>query len=183
MFLTYKLLLHKNLDIFSQERLFNFHKLWKIYHLAIALGLGIKFGNRDISSLYNSLRGLRSTVQFRINSSCCAMTTSGLQLGRTLSMLLQVTKELPVNDTSPDPGYYNAFHIAIGQNNEQYGDRIPAVYVNRDKFIHISSGVSNNTNYYQNYYNYTLNQWYHIERSIFQTFWTNIVVPNFCLLS
>ena len=38
MFLTYKLLLHKNLDIFSQERLFNFHKLWKIYHLAIALG-------------------------------------------------------------------------------------------------------------------------------------------------
>ena len=78
-------------------------------------------------------------------------------------MLFQVTKELPVNDTSPDPGYYNVFHIAIGQDNEQYGDRIPAVYVNRDKFIHISSGVSNNTNYYQNYYNYTLNQWYHIE--------------------
>ena len=60
-------------------------------------------------------------------------------------MLLQVTKELPVNDTSPDPGYYNVFHMTIGQHNEQYGNRIPAVYVNRDKFIHISSGVSNNT--------------------------------------
>ena len=89
------------------------------------------------------------------------MTTSGLQLGRTLSTLLQVTEaELPAN---PDSfGYYNVFHMGIGTAEKLYGERIPAVYVNKDKFISIASGISNNYNNYQNY-DYTLNQWYHIE--------------------
>ena len=92
------------------------------------------------------------------------MTTSGLQLGRTLSTLLQVTKELPA--TSPDPlvasGYYNVFHMTIGQNKVQYGDRIPAIWVNKAKFFAIGSAVSGDLNYATDY-NYNLNQWYHIE--------------------
>jgi len=74
-----------------------------------------------------------------------------------------VTKEIPLNETSPDQfGFYNVFHMTIGGNEEQYGDRIPAVWVNEAKFIHISSGVSNETNFFYDH-NYTLNQWYHIE--------------------
>ena len=45
---------------------------------------------------------------------------------------------------------------------KQYGDRIPAVWVNREKFFHITSAVSGNLNFSQDV-DYTLNQWYHFE--------------------
>ena len=75
-----------------------------------------------------------------------------------------MTKELPA--TSPDPlvapDYYNVFHMTIGQNKVQYGDRIPALWVNKAKFFSIGSAVSGNINRVTNF-NYNLNQWYHIE--------------------
>ena len=76
-----------------------------------------------------------------------------------MSTLIQVTKELPENKYA---GYYNVFHVTIGGNIKQYGDRIPAVWVNREKFFYISSAVSGNPNDYQTF-NYNLNQWYHFE--------------------
>ena len=52
--------------------------------------------------------------------------------------------------------------MTIGEYNANYGDRIPAVWVNKAKYFGIYSAVSGNLNYYQNY-NYNLNQWYHFE--------------------
>ena len=52
--------------------------------------------------------------------------------------------------------------MTIGENKEQYGDRIPAVFVNKAKYFHISSAINGTSNYRQNY-KYNLNQWYHIE--------------------
>ena len=52
--------------------------------------------------------------------------------------------------------------MTIGGDEKQYGDRIPAVWVNREKFFHISSAVSGNLNFSQDV-DYTLNQWYHFE--------------------
>ena len=74
-------------------------------------------------------------------------------------MLIQVTKALPKNKYG---GFYNVFHMTIGGNDKQYGDRIPAVWVNSEKFFYISSAVSGNPNYRQ-LYDYNLNQWYHFE--------------------
>ena len=83
------------------------------------------------------------------------MTTSGLQLGRTLSTLIQVTKEL--NDT-----YHNVFQMTIGEDIAQYGDRIPGVWVNKGKYFLIDSAVSGKFNHGK-FIDYQLNQTYHIE--------------------
>ena len=115
------------------------------------LNLGIPSDNRGLSSL----RGLRSTIQLRIICSCSAIPKPGLKLGRTLSTLIQVTKEL--NGT-----YHNVFHMTIGEDIAQYGDAYPSVWVNKGKNFHISSAVSGDLNYATDY-PYNLNQWYHIE--------------------
>ena len=83
------------------------------------------------------------------------MTMSSLQLGRTLSTLIQVTKEL--TDT-----YHNVFHMTIGEDIAQYGDRIPAVWVNKGKYFLIDSAVNGKINSGKTI-NYQLNQEYHIE--------------------
>ena len=70
-----------------------------------------------------------------------------------------MTKELPKKTKDV---YYNVFHMTIGGNDKKYGDRIPAVWVNREKFFQISSAVSGNPSNNQ-IFDYTLNQWYHFE--------------------
>ena len=52
--------------------------------------------------------------------------------------------------------------MTIGGDQKQYGDRIPAVWVNSQKFFHIASAVSGNPNLNKNF-SYALNQWYHFE--------------------
>ena len=76
-------------------------------------------------------------------------------LGRTLATLIQVTKEL-------SDGWHNVFHMTIGGNSANYGDRIPALWVNKAKHFRIDSAVSGNQAYHQ-IYNYNLNQLYHFE--------------------
>ena len=76
-------------------------------------------------------------------------------IGRTLSTLIQVTKEL--NDT-----YQNVFHMTIGEDIAQYGDRYPAVWVNSGKYFLIDSAVNGKINSGKTI-NYQLNQEYHIE--------------------
>merc|ERR1719189_2655849 len=62
------------------------------------------------------------------------------------------------------PGTWKSlFHLTIGGNNE-IGGRVPAVFVNRNKFFHICYHVNGNKNYYKNY-NYELNKDYHFEIS------------------
>ena len=70
-------------------------------------------------------------------------------------MLIQVTKELSGT-------YHSVFHMTIGGDDKQYGDRIPAVWVNEEKFFHIASAVSGDANNNHNF-DFNLNQWYHFE--------------------
>ena len=72
-----------------------------------------------------------------------------------LSTIIKVTKELSDN-------WHNVFHMTIGGDRKQYGDRIPAVWVNEKKFFHIASAVSGDSNNNQNF-GFNLNQWYHFE--------------------
>ena len=76
-------------------------------------------------------------------------------MGRTLSTLIQVTKELTDE-------WHNVFHMTIGGNKFQYGDRIPAFWVNQSKSFWIWSAISGSP-YYSNSLTYNLYQWYHIE--------------------
>ena len=54
------------------------------------------------------------------------------------------------------------FHVTTGENTG-YGGRIPAVFVNKNKYFSICYHVNGNTNY--QHYNYELNTEYHIEMS------------------
>ena len=76
-----------------------------------------------------------------------------------MSTLIQVTKELPKDKKD---SFYNVFHMTIGGNEKQYGDRIPAVWVNEENFFQIASAVSGDPNNHQNF-DFNLNQWYHFE--------------------
>ena len=67
-----------------------------------------------------------------------------------------VTEDLP-------PGWKSLFHVTTGED-EGEGGRIPAVFVNSDKYFHICYHVNGNTGYCQNY-NYELNEEYHFEIS------------------
>ena len=52
--------------------------------------------------------------------------------------------------------------MTIGGDEKQYGDRIPAVWVNEENFFQIASAVSGDPNNHQNL-DFNLNQWYHFE--------------------
>ena len=59
-------------------------------------------------------------------------------------------------------GWGNLFHVTTGEDMGE-GSRIPAVFVNQDKFFHICYNF-NGTEYWHNY-NYKLNEEYHFEIS------------------
>ena len=98
---------------------------------------------------------LKTSLTVHTVFSCSVMSKSGLQLRRTLSTLIQVTKEL--NNT-----YHNVFHMTLGEDITQYGDRYPAVWVNKGKYFLIDSAVNGKINSGKTI-NYQLNQEYHIE--------------------
>ena len=52
--------------------------------------------------------------------------------------------------------------MTIGEDNAQYGDRYPAVWVNKGKYFLIDSAVNGKKNHGK-FINYQLNQDYHIE--------------------
>ena len=58
--------------------------------------------------------------------------------------------------------WYSVFHLTKGEHNSQYGDRIPAVFVNKNKYFLICSGLSGNKNLCKNL-EYQPSQWYHFE--------------------
>ena len=55
----------------------------------------------------------------------------------------------------------NVFHFTIGGNNHQYGDRIPAFWIRKNKKFGIFSAVNNNKNHYQEF-DFKMNQQYQI---------------------
>ena len=59
--------------------------------------------------------------------------------------------------------WISLFHVTTGENGG-YGGRIPAVFVNKNKYFHFCYPVNGNTGYCQNY-NYELNKEYHFEIS------------------
>ena len=60
--------------------------------------------------------------------------------------------------------WHNVFHMTTGDNGVQYGDYIPALWVNKAKFFRVHSSISGNVHYLKDFnYNFNLNQWYHIE--------------------
>ena len=72
-----------------------------------------------------------------------------------MSTQIQVTKELSGT-------YHSVFHLTIGEDLAQYGDRYPAVWVHKDKKFLIDSAVNGKKNHGK-FINYQLNQEYHIE--------------------
>ena len=55
----------------------------------------------------------------------------------------------------------NVFHFTIGGRNHQYGDRIPAFFIKRNKKFGIRSAVNEDKNYRQDF-DFNMNQQYHI---------------------
>ena len=55
----------------------------------------------------------------------------------------------------------NVFHFTIGGNNHQYGDRIPAFWIRKNKKFGIFSAVNNDKNHYREF-DFKMNQEYHI---------------------
>ena len=55
----------------------------------------------------------------------------------------------------------NVFHFTIGGNNHQYGDRIPAFWIRKNKKFGIFSAVNNNKNHYREF-DFKMNQQYQI---------------------
>ena len=59
---------------------------------------------------------------------------------------------LPVN-------WASAVHISIGNNIGRHGDRIPALFLNKDRFWTTCSSIENNHNNCHNFRNVSLNVW------------------------
>ena len=74
----------------------------------------------------------------------------------------KVEYDVVVNKDLSDT-WSSLFHVTTGEN-VGYGCRLPAVFVNKDKYFHICYHVNGNTNYVKNY-NYELNKEYHFEIS------------------
>jgi hypothetical protein len=55
-----------------------------------------------------------------------------------------------------------ATSFQVGQNGGEYGDQIPAVWVNKAGYFHVCSAVSGNHNHWKNL-DYQVNQWIHFE--------------------
>ena len=68
--------------------------------------------------------------------------------------------------------FINLIHFTIGENNNQYGDRIPAVFQSPEsRKLHFTSSIGDNRNYIFNSEELSLNVKHHIE--IDQTYYGN----------
>ena len=77
-------------------------------------------------------------------------------------------------------GWTNAFHFTANGNMENYGDRIPALYINSDGYFSICSAINGNLNYWENFdfelgkqYQITIKQF--IDKGIY---WYEIIIDG-----
>ena len=63
--------------------------------------------------------------------------------------------------------YQSVLRLTLGGNINAYGDRAPAVWVHKDKYLHVTSSINGNKNLWYNVQNVPLveNKWYKIEIS------------------
>ena len=66
---------------------------------------------------------------------------------------IEITKEFST------PTWLNVFHMTIGGNNHQHGDRIPALFIRNTKKLFFTMSVGDKHNYHWNF-PYQLNQNY-----------------------
>ena len=77
----------------------------------------------------------------------------------------KISFELLITEFASAP-YETVIHFGLGGNVEKYGDRAPAVWLNKDKYLHIASSISGNRNHYYNtQVNLEENKWIKIELS------------------
>ena len=74
------------------------------------------------------------------------------------------TVEFDIIVTSHVSGWTNVFHFTAEGNKDNYGDRIPALYIdniNNQGYFHICSAINGNPNYRKNF-DFELGKQYHI---------------------
>ena len=64
-----------------------------------------------------------------------------------ISFELLIT-EFPSSSSSDN--YFSVIHVGLGGDAGKYGDRTPALWLNKAKFLHITSSISGNLNHYYN---------------------------------
>ena len=77
-------------------------------------------------------------------------------------------------------GWTNVFHFTANGNYENYGDRIPALYINSNGYFQICSAINGNLNYWKNFdfelgkqYQITIKQF--IDKGIY---WYEIIIDG-----
>jgi hypothetical protein len=61
----------------------------------------------------------------------------------------KIAFELLITEFASDP-YESVIHFGLGGNAEKYEDRALALWLNKAKFLHITSSISGNRNHYYN---------------------------------
>ena len=67
----------------------------------------------------------------------------------------------------PTTTWTNIFHFTIKDNHVKLGDRIPAVWINKAGYFHISSAVNGNRNFVKDF-NFDVGEKYHMKIQQFQ---------------
>ena len=97
------------------------------------------------------------------------------------------TVEFDIIVTGFVPGWTNVFHFTAEGNYDNYGDRIPALYIdniNNQGYFHICSAINGNPNYWKNFdfdlgkqYQITIKQF--IENGIY---WYEVIIDGESIL-
>ena len=101
--------------------------------------------------------------------------------------LYTVEFEITVTTTGPGNhnGWTNVFHFTANDNYGDYGDRIPALWINIDGYFHICSTVSGNHNRCYQKNDYELGKQYQITIKQFianGTYWYQIIIDGESML-
>ena len=91
------------------------------------------------------------------------------------------TVEFDIMVTNSVSGWTNVFHFTADGNYDNYGDRLPALYINTGEYFHICSAVNGNANYWQNF-DFELGKQYQITIRQFktsrETYWYEIIIDG-----
>ena len=74
----------------------------------------------------------------------------------------QYMVEFQITVNNNPPSWMSVFHLSIGNSNEAFGPRIPALHIIPDGYFHFTSAVNEEVSHAYNYY-YELNKEYHIK--------------------
>ena len=80
----------------------------------------------------------------------------------------------------PKSTWMNVFHFTANGNMQQLGDRIPALWINKQGYFSFSTSLNNNKNYWKKIY-FKLGQTYHVtikQSKIRNTFLFEIIFDN-----